>query len=196
MVQDPTYVSWQYTLRSTDGHIAQHVKAKDVAWHAGNWYVNAKSIGLEHEGFLAAPDAWYTEAMYRSSARLVTYLAKKYGIPLDRQHILGHDTVPGPTSANIPGMHTDPGPYWDWQHYFALLGKPLHADPGIERRARHRAAPIRQAQAGVHGLRHQGRALRGARFERRTAAHPAALGRYRSSRTSGCGPRARTPRPM
>ena len=54
MVQDPTYVSWHYTLRSTDGHIAQHVKAKDVAWHAGNWYVNAKSIGLEHEGFLAA----------------------------------------------------------------------------------------------------------------------------------------------
>ncbi|MFD9441099.1 N-acetylmuramoyl-L-alanine amidase [Streptomyces sp. NPDC060006] len=130
MVQDPTYVSWQYTLRSTDGHIAQHVKAKDVAWHAGNWYVNAKSIGLEHEGFLAAPDSWYTEAMYRSSARLVKYLAEKYGIPLDRQHILGHDTVPGPTSSAVPGMHTDPGPYWDWRHYFALLGKPLRAEPG------------------------------------------------------------------
>ncbi|MET9827774.1 N-acetylmuramoyl-L-alanine amidase [Streptomyces sp. NPDC006385] len=125
MVQDPTYVSWQYSLRSTDGHIAQHVKAKDVAWHAGNWYVNAKSIGLEHEGFLAQPDAWYTEAMYRSSARLVTYLAKKYGIPLDRQHILGHDTVPGPTTSTIRGMHTDPGPYWDWRHYFELLGRPL-----------------------------------------------------------------------
>ncbi|MFD0305703.1 N-acetylmuramoyl-L-alanine amidase [Streptomyces sp. NPDC127119] len=130
LVQDPTYVSWQYTLRSTDGHIAQHVKAKDVAWHAGNWYINAKSIGLEHEGFLTAPDTWYTEAMYRSSARLVTYLAKKYGIPLDRQHILGHDTVPGTTTATIPGMHTDPGPYWDWQHYFALLGKPLRATAG------------------------------------------------------------------
>ncbi|MDN0199077.1 N-acetylmuramoyl-L-alanine amidase [Streptomyces sp. S.PNR 29] len=125
MVQDPTYVSWHYTLRSTDGHIAQHVKAKDVAWHAGNWYVNAKSIGLEHEGFLARPDAWYTEAMYRSSARLVTYLAKKYGVPLDRQHILGHDTVPGPTTGTIPGMHTDPGPYWDWRHYFELLGHPF-----------------------------------------------------------------------
>ncbi|WP_404193757.1 N-acetylmuramoyl-L-alanine amidase [Streptomyces tauricus] len=130
MVQDPTYVSWQYTLRSSDGHIAQHVKAKDVAWHAGNWYINSKSIGLEHEGFLTAPDTWYTEAMYRSSARLVTYLAKKYGIPLDRQHILGHDTVPGTTTATIPGMHTDPGPYWDWAHYFALLGKPLRATAG------------------------------------------------------------------
>ncbi|MCW7942796.1 amidase [Streptomyces hygroscopicus] len=127
LVQDPTYVSWNYTLRSTDGLIAQHVKAKDVAWHAGNWYVNAKSIGIEHEGFLASPDAWYTEAMYRSSARLVQYLAAKYGIPLNRQHILGHENVPGPTTATIPGMHTDPGPYWDWRHYFDLLGKPFRA---------------------------------------------------------------------
>ncbi|WP_328483760.1 N-acetylmuramoyl-L-alanine amidase [Streptomyces sp. NBC_00377] len=127
MVQDPTYVSWNYSLRSTDGHIAQHVKAKDVAWHAGNWYVNAKSIGLEHEGFLARPDAWYTEAMYRSSARLVKYLAARYGVPLDRQHILGHDTVPGPTTATVSGMHTDPGPYWDWRHYFELLDRPFTA---------------------------------------------------------------------
>ncbi|WJV50612.1 N-acetylmuramoyl-L-alanine amidase [Streptomyces flavofungini] len=130
MVQDPTYVSWHYTLRSSDGHVAQHVRTKDVAWHAGNWYVNAKSVGLEHEGFLTAPDTWYTEAMYRSSARLVKYLAKRYGIPLDRQHILGHDTVPGTTAATIRGMHTDPGPYWDWQHYFKLLGKPLHRTAG------------------------------------------------------------------
>ncbi|MEU1196570.1 N-acetylmuramoyl-L-alanine amidase [Streptomyces sp. NPDC005813] len=126
LVQDPTYVSWNYTLRSTDGHIAQHVKAKDVAWHAGNWYINAKSIGLEHEGFLASPDAWYTEEMYRASARLVKYLAKKYSVPLDRQHILGHENVPGPTTSTIPGMHTDPGPYWDWQHYFTLLGRSFH----------------------------------------------------------------------
>ncbi|EFH28321.1 MULTISPECIES: peptidoglycan recognition family protein [Streptomyces] len=127
LVQDPTYVSWNYTLRSTDGHIAQHVKAKDVAWHAGNWYINAKSIGLEHEGFLARPDAWYTEAMYRSSARLVKYLSAKYGIPLDRQHILGHENVPGPTTSTVAGMHTDPGPYWDWRHYFELLGHPFRA---------------------------------------------------------------------
>ncbi|MDG9717997.1 N-acetylmuramoyl-L-alanine amidase [Streptomyces sp. DH24] len=130
MVQDPTYVSWQYSLRSTDGHIAQHVKAKDVAWHAGNWFVNAKSIGLEHEGFLANPDSWYTEAMYRSSARLVKYLAAKHDIPLDRQHILGHDNVPGPTASTVAGMHTDPGPYWDWAHYFTLLGRPFEPTAG------------------------------------------------------------------
>ncbi|NUT05672.1 MAG: N-acetylmuramoyl-L-alanine amidase [Hamadaea sp.] len=125
LVQDPTYVSWHYTLRSVDGHIAQHVKAKDVAWHAGNWYVNAKSIGLEHEGF-AANGAWYTEAMYRTSSKLVRYLALRLGIPLDRQHIIGHDNVPGITPANVAGMHWDPGPYWDWAHYMELLKAPIH----------------------------------------------------------------------
>ncbi|GAB3469679.1 N-acetylmuramoyl-L-alanine amidase [Actinophytocola sediminis] len=124
LVQDPTYVSWQYTLRSADGHIAQHVKAKDVAWQAGNWYINSKSIGLEHEGF-AAQGTWYTESMYRSSAKLVRYLAAKHRIPLDRAHIIGHDNVPGTIPSTVGGMHWDPGPYWDWSHYFDLLGAPL-----------------------------------------------------------------------
>jgi len=126
LIKDPTYVSWNYTLRSADGHVAQHVKAKDVAWHAGNWYVNAKSIGLEHEGF-AAQGTWYTEAMYRASAKLVSYLAAKYRIPLDRQHILGHDNVPGTVPSTVRGMHWDPGPYWDWAHYFDLLHAPFRS---------------------------------------------------------------------
>jgi hypothetical protein len=125
LTQDPNYAaSWQYTMRNSDGHTAQHIKAKDVAWQAGNWYINAKSIGIEHEGW-AARGTWYSEVMYRKSAKLVRYLADKHDIPIDRQHILGHDTVQGPTAANIPGMHWDPGPYWDWSHYFALMGRPL-----------------------------------------------------------------------
>ncbi|WP_326568157.1 peptidoglycan recognition family protein [Amycolatopsis rhabdoformis] len=126
LAQDPTYLAWHYTVRSQDGLIAQHVPTKDVGWHAGNWYVNAKSIGVEHEGF-AAQGTWYTEAMYRSSAKLVGYLAKRYGVPLDRAHIIGHDNVPGTTPATIAGMHWDPGPYWDWSHYFDLLGAPIKA---------------------------------------------------------------------
>ena len=124
LVQDPNYVSWQYTLRSADGHIAQHVNSRDVAWHAGNWFVNAKAIGLEHEGF-AAQGTWYTEAMYRTSAKLVKYLAQRFDIPLDRHHIIGHDQVPGILPANVRGMHWDPGPYWNWNHYFALMGAPI-----------------------------------------------------------------------
>ncbi|SFB31919.1 N-acetylmuramoyl-L-alanine amidase [Amycolatopsis marina] len=128
LVQDPTYVSWHYSLRSADGHIAQHIKTKDVGWHAGNWYVNAKSVGLEHEGF-AAKGTWYTEAMYRTSAKLVRYLADLHDIPLDRGHILGHDNIPGTTPDRVAGMHWDPGPYWNWAHYFELLGAPLQGRP-------------------------------------------------------------------
>ena len=126
LVQDPTYVSWQYTMRSSDGHVWQHVNSKDVAWHAGNWYVNMHSIGIEHEGFAAQGATWYTEALYRNSARLVRYLAQKNDIPLDRAHIIGHDQVPGTVPANVKGMHWDPGPYWDWEHYFDLLGAPIY----------------------------------------------------------------------
>ncbi|MDF5752226.1 peptidoglycan recognition family protein [Spongiactinospora sp. TRM90649] len=129
---NPKYVSWHYTLRSRDGQVAQHVRTKDIAWHSGNWYFNTRSIGLEHEGYLARGGAWYTEAMYRSSARLVRYLADRYKIPLDREHILGHDNVPGISPELVSGMHEDPGPYWDWAHYFELLGAPLHrSGPGI-----------------------------------------------------------------
>jgi N-acetyl-anhydromuramyl-L-alanine amidase AmpD len=123
LAQNPNWVSWHYTMRSVDGHTAQHLKAKDVGWHAGNWYVNAKAVGIEHEGF-AAHGGWYTETMYRSSAKLVRYLAQKWDVPLDRQHILGHDNVPGTIPTTVGGMHWDPGPYWDWSHYFDLLKAP------------------------------------------------------------------------
>jgi hypothetical protein len=68
--------------------------------------------------------------MYRASSALVRYLTGKYGIPVDRAHILGHDNVPGTTPAGVASMHEDPGPYWDWAHYFDLLGRPLHATAG------------------------------------------------------------------
>ncbi len=129
-VQDPTEASWHYSIRSSDGHVTQHVRTKDEAWHSGSQFVNARSIGVEHEGFLTQPGTWYTERMYQTSARLVRYLAKKYGVPLDRQHIFGHDNVPAPTADSIPDMHDDPGPFWDWRHYFDLLGAPLRATAG------------------------------------------------------------------
>ena len=130
LVQDPTYVSWQYTVRSSDGHIWQHVEPKDVAWQAGNWYINSHSIGIEHEGFAAQGASWYTESMYRNSAALVRPLTAEYGIPRDRAHIIGHDQVPGITPGNVAGMHWDPGPYWDWEHYMRLLKSPIEGKPG------------------------------------------------------------------
>jgi len=120
-----SFVSAHYVIRSSDGLVTQMVRTKDVAFQAGNWYVNMHSIGIEHEGFAAQGATWYTEALYRSSATLVRYLAKRFNIPLDRGHIIGHDNVPGITPPLVAGMHWDPGPFWDWAHYMALLGRPL-----------------------------------------------------------------------
>jgi N-acetyl-anhydromuramyl-L-alanine amidase AmpD len=107
------YVSAHYTVRSSDGFIGQSVHEKDIAWHAGNWEYNKTSIGIEHEGYVSDP-SWFTDAMYRYSARLSAYLCKKYKIPIDRTHIIGHNEVPGAT-------HTDPGRYWDWNKYMRLV---------------------------------------------------------------------------
>ena len=131
LVQDPTYVSWHYTVRSSDGHIAQHVPVRDVAWHAGNWWVNMHSIGIEHEGYAADGASWFTEAMYEDSADLVRYLSHTYDVPLDRAHVIGHDQVPGIDPAHVASMHWDPGPYWDWEHYFALLRHPITGRPHL-----------------------------------------------------------------
>ncbi len=126
--QDPTsYVSAHYVIRSSDGQIAQMVATKNVAWHAGNWYVNMHAIGIEHEGYALQGATWYTEQMYQASAKLVHYLSGLYHFPLDRAHIIGHDDVPGPTPTYVPGMHWDPGPFWDWAHYMELLGAPIGA---------------------------------------------------------------------
>ena len=85
-------VSSHYVIRSTDGEITQMVDDSDVAWHDACF--NSQSIGIEHEGFVADPDRWYTRAMYIASATLTAWLADKYGIPKDRQHIYGHGDAP------------------------------------------------------------------------------------------------------
>lgn len=116
------FVSWHYTIRSNDGHVDQHVANRNVAAHAGNWYLNMHSIGVEHEGKAGEPGQWYTEALYRSSSELVKYLADKYGYELDRAHVVGHEEF---GSSNYKW---DPGPYWDWEHYMELLGAPIKPD--------------------------------------------------------------------
>ncbi|MGW8376658.1 N-acetylmuramoyl-L-alanine amidase [Streptomyces sp. ODS28] len=107
--------SAHYVLRSRDGHLAQMVREKDIAWHAGNWDYNTRSIGIEHEGFIDDPK-WFTEAMYRSSAKLTAAICDKYAIPRERSRIIGHHEVPGAT-------HTDPGKHWNWDLYMRLVAE-------------------------------------------------------------------------
>jgi N-acetyl-anhydromuramyl-L-alanine amidase AmpD len=130
--QDPlSYVSGNYIIRSSDGAITEMVRPSDVSWGAGNWYVNMHAINIEHEGVATQGGTWYTEAMYQSSATLVQWLAAKYHIPLDRQHILGHDNIPALSGARMASRHWDPGPYWDWNHYMSLLHAPITSGPAV-----------------------------------------------------------------
>ncbi|MFF8574262.1 N-acetylmuramoyl-L-alanine amidase [Streptomyces sp. NPDC015408] len=110
--QNPSaQVSAHYVVRSSDGQITQSVREGDTAWHARS--ANPYSVGVEHEGYVSDP-AWFTDAMYRSSAALTRHLTDRYGIPRDRAHIVGHSEVPG-------NDHTDPGPHWDWAYYMSLV---------------------------------------------------------------------------
>lgn len=121
--QDPAEaVAADYVMRSADGAVTRMVPDRDLAFHAGNYWFNMHSVGIEHEGFAARGATWYTEAQYRATATLVRYLAGRYGIPLDRRHVIGHDNVPGPVTDDVAAMHWDPGPYWDWTHFMDLLG--------------------------------------------------------------------------
>ncbi|MFG2567327.1 N-acetylmuramoyl-L-alanine amidase [Streptomyces sp. NPDC048567] len=123
--QNPaSYASAHYLIRAKDGLVTQMVRTKDEAWHAANKTVNMHSIGIEHEGYAIKSGSWYTEPQYESSATLVKFLAGKFGIPLDREHIIGHDEVPGVLDANVATQHWDPGPFWDWNHYMSLIGAP------------------------------------------------------------------------
>ncbi|MFI6638618.1 N-acetylmuramoyl-L-alanine amidase [Streptomyces sp. NPDC050504] len=106
-------VSAHYVVRSSDGYVAQCVREKDIAWHAGNWDYNTRSIGIEHEGWVDRP-SYFTHAMYERSAALTASVCDRYGIPKDRAHIIGHHEVPG-------SDHTDPGPSWDWTRYIRLV---------------------------------------------------------------------------
>lgn len=106
-------VSAHYVVRSSDGRVAQCVRESDIAWHAGNWDCNTRSIGIEHEGWVDRP-GYFTDVMYERSARLTAAICERYGIPRNRAHIIGHHEVPG-------SDHTDPGRHWDWKRYLRLV---------------------------------------------------------------------------
>ncbi|MFJ9346869.1 N-acetylmuramoyl-L-alanine amidase [Streptomyces sp. NPDC101237] len=124
LFQQPGGSAAHYVMRSSDGAVTQMVPTKDLAFHAGNYSTNMHSIGIEHEGYAAHGATWYTEAQYEATADLVKYLSERFGIPLDREHIVGHDNVAGPNSSLVSGMHWDPGPAWDWNRLMSLLGVP------------------------------------------------------------------------
>jgi len=129
--------SAHYVIRSSDGYIVQLVREKDKAWHARCW--NNFTLGIEHEGYIENPQVWFTPIMYLESAKLVRNMVNRWSIPVDSNHIIGHNfwqqpqwpvvrrewdfatydpASTYPTSCN---NHTDPGPGWNWSYYLNLI---------------------------------------------------------------------------
>ena len=88
-------------LVGLDGRVAQFVDERDTARHAGRVAdpttplftggdPNRYTIGIEFEdgGDPLAVDR--PEAQYRAGARLVRRVARRWSIPLDRDHVVGH----------------------------------------------------------------------------------------------------------
>ena len=123
LIQTPNrFVSWQYTIRSADGHVAQHVANHNVAAHAGNWYINMHSIGLEHEGYaagqgrlvhrLALPVVRRAREVPRREVRLRARpcpRGRPRGVPVGQLQV-GPGPVLGLGALHGPARRTDPPP--------------------------------------------------------------------------------------
>ena len=104
------------------GEVSQSVREAYYAWHVGCW--NTYMAGTEHEGFASNP-AWYTDAMYNATIPLQLHMVNHFGIPKDRNHIIGHSehnnshwrswVYSNYSFSPTCNTHSDPGPYWNWK---------------------------------------------------------------------------------
>ncbi len=120
--KDPTRAGSSHYVVGYDGSITQMVREQDIAWHAGNWDYNTRAIGIEHAGFAYASPSLYTSSEYIASAMLSASICSRWGVPMDRAHVIGHYQVPDPNDPTQFGgsdHHTDPGPAWSWDYYMA-----------------------------------------------------------------------------
>jgi N-acetyl-anhydromuramyl-L-alanine amidase AmpD len=122
-LRDPHAHSSANFVVSRAGQVQELVPLHDIAWHAGNWAYNVRSVGIENEGYTDSP-AGFPLAEYRATARLTAVIARRSLIPIDRRHIIGHYQVPDPNDPLQGGgidNHTDPGKYWKWNLFMRLV---------------------------------------------------------------------------
>lgn len=130
-----------YIIDKDGSRVGQFRSENDTTYHAGNFYYNETSVGIEHVGVAADP-AGYETGLYKKSQELVRSIRERWSVPLDREHIFGHYQVPNgrtisessaacaagldacETSANYGGAgnHRDPGYNWQWCQYMEGLG--------------------------------------------------------------------------
>lgn len=85
---NPKNVSAHYGVEDNEVH--RYVKDEHVSYGAGNYAMNQRCINIE---LSANPDRAASEGTYRTVGELVLTLSKRFGIPIDREHILKHKEV-------------------------------------------------------------------------------------------------------
>src|SRR5260221_5575568 len=75
-----------------NGQLVHWVDEDWVAYHAGNYNMNQRSIGIEHEDY-GNYNGPRPDILYTASANLVADICKFYGISCDRAHILKHSEI-------------------------------------------------------------------------------------------------------
>jgi len=105
-----------HLLIDRTGRVTQYVPLHSRAWHAGQSSYcgrdncNDFSIGIELEGL---DTDTYTEAQYQSLAEATAAIMEAYPA-IDKSRITGHSDI-------APGRKLDPGPGFDWRHFFTRL---------------------------------------------------------------------------
>jgi AmpD protein len=106
-----------HLLIRRDGSLLQYVPFNWRAWHAGESSYcgrqgcNDFSIGIELEG---CDDQSFTDAQYQSLVNATKQIMNSYP-GITRERITSHAAI-------APERKTDPGPLFDWDRYFRLLG--------------------------------------------------------------------------
>ncbi len=96
-------VSAHYVV-ALNGRVTQLVNEADTARHAGRLrnptatvalagMVNERTIGIEFEDDGCPDDVVRTDAQYAAGARLLRDIARRWDIPLDSDHVVGHREV-------------------------------------------------------------------------------------------------------
>ncbi|HEX9109315.1 MAG TPA: N-acetylmuramoyl-L-alanine amidase, partial [Longimicrobiales bacterium] len=124
-------VSAHYVMNEEGTEVTQLVREKDRAWQIAATYdctlnfdhdcaqgqyngvqSNHFTIGVEHGGY--ADVTQWTPSFYAASARLMCDISKRWDIPRDWRHIVGHGQLQ-------PNNRTDPGSKWPWTTYMGMI---------------------------------------------------------------------------
>ncbi len=122
-MQNPDSKASAHYLINRAGEIFQLVRDEDTAYHAGiankpTWGLydgsnpNYYTLGIEHE---CLGGGELTEAQYQATLWLHRELTKKYNLPIDNNHIIGHYRIDSVNRPNCPGKD------FPWERLFKDL---------------------------------------------------------------------------